>query len=63
MSKGINPAGAEHNKCDILKLLRSAIGLCKLIGDIPQQTAKRDEKKKNVDAALGTGNLGCRVQL
>lgn len=62
MSKGINPAGAEHNKCDILKLLRSAIGLCKLIGDIPQQTAKRDVKK-NMDAALGTGNSGRRVQL
>lgn len=46
MSKGINPAGTEHNKCDVLKLLRSAIRLCKLIGDIPQQTAKRDVKKK-----------------
>lgn len=57
MSKGINPAGAEHNKCDILKQLLSAIRLCKLIGDIPQQLAKRDaKKKKNVDAAHGTGN-------
>lgn len=45
MSKGINPAGREHNKCDILRLLRSAIHLCKLIGNIPQQTEKRDVMK------------------
>lgn len=59
MSKGINPAGAEHNKCDILKLLRSAIRLCKLIGDIQQK--EMSKKKGGGDAALGTGNSGASV--
>lgn len=63
MSKGINPAGAEHNKCDILKLLRSAIRLCKLIGDIPRQTAKRDVKKKKSRGRRARDRKPCRAQL